>query len=164
MSPKTKNIYKLEEFSQRDILYNSIGLIIGFLFILFGDWISAGFCILAGGFISLHFLEIDNCYEVLTCKFNPALNRIILEQSNLLSHGVLTLELGEIENVIIQSRDSSFNFKTRFTKNLHIDNQVFWIVVISSSGEHYRLTYYETSFIENKQKIVDYILELKNFN
>lgn len=164
MLPNTRKIYKLAEFSQRDILYHSPGLIISLLCILLGDWISAAFSILISGFISSHFLDIDNCYEVLTCTFNPGLNRITLEQKNLLSHGVLNLELAEIENVIIKSRDSSFHFKTRFTKNFHIDNQTFWIVVVSSSGEHHRLTYYETSFLESKQKIVDYIMELKGFN
>lgn len=164
MLPKIRKIYKLEEFSKQDILYNSIGLITAILFILFGDWISAGFCILSGGFISIYFLEIDNCHEILSCTFDPRSKAITLQQRNLLSHGVLKLPLADIETIVIKSRDLSWTLKTRFSKNVQVDNQLFWIVVVLTSGEHHRLTYYETAFLENKQKMIDYILELKTFN
>ncbi len=44
---------------------------------------------------------------------------------------------------------------------MEINNQTYWIVLVLYSGEHHRLTYYETSLFSSKQKIVDYILFLK---
>ena len=132
------------------------------LYSFFSDWVSACFCLFASILISLLILDIDNCHEVLTCHFNSSLRRITLRQRNLFSHGVLELPLDEIETALIKSRNSSFNFKNRFGKNIQIDNQFYWIVIVLNSGRSHRLTYYETTLFTCKQQIVDYIIFLKD--
>ncbi|AFZ60104.1 hypothetical protein H6G54_08990 [Anabaena cylindrica FACHB-243] len=161
MLPKIKRIYRIEEFSRQDILYHSFTPGLGIISSIFGGWTILCFYLLVGAFISILFLDIDNCYEVLTCNFNSALGRISLKQRNIFSQGVIELSLAEIETVIINSRSSSFSTKTRFGKKIQIDNQLYWITFILYSGEHHRLTYYETTLLSNKQKMVDYILFLK---
>ncbi|WP_016949314.1 hypothetical protein [Anabaena sp. PCC 7108] len=161
MLPKIRKIYRLEEYSQSDIFYHSLAPIIGIILSVFGGWIMFSFWFLTGAFISILFLDIDNCYEVLTCHFNSTIGKITLQQRNIFSQGVIEIPLNEIETVLINSCSSSFTTKTRFGKKIQIDNQLYWIVVVLHSGEHRRLTYYETSMFKSKQIIVDYILFLK---
>ncbi|MTJ09354.1 MULTISPECIES: hypothetical protein [unclassified Anabaena] len=160
--PKIKKIYRLEEYSLQNILYHSIAPLMAILFILSGDWVSACFCLLTGLLISLLWLDIDNCHEVLTCNFNSSLRCITLKQRNSFSHGVLEFPLDEIETVLIKSRNSTFNVKTRFGKNVQIDNQFYWIVIVLNSGKSQRLTYYETTLFSCKQQMVDHITFLKD--
>jgi hypothetical protein len=161
MQPKIRKIYRIEEYSQLDIFYHSLAPIVGIILSVFGGWIMLCFWFLTGAFISILFLDIDNCHEVLTCNFNSALGKITLGQRNIFSQGVIEVPLNEIETVLINSRSSSFTTKARFGKKIQIDNQVYWIVVVLHSGEHRRLTYYETTMFESKQNMVDYILFLK---
>jgi hypothetical protein len=106
-------------------------------------------------------LDVDNCHEVLSCNFNSSLRRITVRQRNLFSHGVIELPLDEIETALIKSRNSSFSLKNRFGKNIQVDNQFYWIVIVLNSGKSLRLTYYETTLFSCKQKMVDYIIFLK---
>jgi hypothetical protein len=161
MLPKIRKIYRLEEYSSLNILYHSVAPTIGIFFILFGDFVSACFCLFIGVFISLLVLDIDNCHEVLTCHFNSSRRLIRLQQRNLFSHGVLELSLDEIETALIKSRDSSFNLKNKFGKNIQINNHFYWIVIVLNSGKSHRLTYYETTLVSCKQQMVNYILFLK---
>jgi hypothetical protein len=158
---KIRKIYRLEEYSSPNILYHSVAPIMAIFFSLFADWASASFCLFISVFISLLILDIDNCHEVLTCNFNSSRRRISLRQQNLFSHGVIELPLDEIETALIKSRYSSFKLKNRFGKNIQIDNQFYWIVIVLTSGKSHRLTYYETTLFSCKQQIVDYIIFLK---
>jgi hypothetical protein len=155
-----RKIYRLEEYCSQNIIYHSFAPIIAIFFILFGDWVSACFCVFIGVFISLLVLDIDNCHEVLSCSFNSSSRRIALRQRNLFSHGMIELPLDEIETALIRSRPSSFHLK-KFGKNIQIDNQFYWIVIVLYSGKSHRLTYYETTLFRCKQQIVNYILFLK---
>ncbi|MDP5017325.1 MAG: hypothetical protein NWQ43_08500 [Dolichospermum sp.] len=161
MRTKIRKISRLEEYSSSNIIYHSVTPIIAIFFSLFGDWVSACFCLFIGVFISIVVLDIDNCHEVLTCKFNSSLRRITLQQRNLFSQGVLELSIDDIETALIKSRNSSFSLKNRFGKNIQIDNQFYWIVIVLNSGKSHRLTYYETTMFSCKQQIVDYIIFLK---
>ncbi|MGM3304377.1 hypothetical protein ACSQ6I_00045 [Anabaena sp. WFMT] len=161
MLPKIKRIYRIEEYSRQDILYHSFTPSLGILLSIFGGWTMLCFYLLVGAFISILFLDIDNCYEVLTCNFNSALGRITLKQRNIFAQGVIELSLSEIETVKVNSRSSSLTTKSRFGKKIQINSQLYWITFILYSGEHHRLTYYDTTLFSNKQKIVDYILFLK---
>lgn len=161
MQPKIRKLYRSEEYSQLDIFYHSFTPILGINLSVFGGWTMLGFWFLTGAFISIFFLDIDNCHEVLTCNFNSALGKITLRQRNIFSQGVIELPLNEIETILIKSRSSSFTTKARFGQKIQIDNQVYWIVVVLHSGEHRRLTYYETTMFNSKQNIVDYVLFLK---
>jgi hypothetical protein len=161
MPPKIRKIYRLEEYSPQNILYHSVAPITAILFSFFSNWASACFCLFIGVFISLLISDIDNCHEVLTCSFNSSRRRIILRQRNLFSHGVIELPLDEIDTALIKSRHSSLNLKTKIGKNIPIDNQFYWIVIILNSGKSLRLTYYETTLFSCKQQIIDYIMFLK---
>jgi hypothetical protein len=161
MLPKIRKVYRIEEYSQQDILYHSFTPALGILLSVFGGWTMLGFGLLMGLFISILFLDIDNCHEVLTCNFNSTLGRITLQQRNIFAQGVIELPLSDIETVLINSQSSSFSTKARFGKKIQIDSQLYWIVFVLYSGEHCRLTYYETTLFSSKQKIVDYILFLK---
>jgi hypothetical protein len=161
MLPKIRKIYRLEEYSSQNILYHSFSPIMAIFFSLFANWPSVCFCLFIGVLISLLVLDIDNCHEVLTCDFNSSRRRITLRQQNLFSHGVIELPLNQIETVLIKSRNSVFNIKNRFGKNIEIDNQFYWIVIVLNSGKSLRLTYYETTLLSCKQKMIDYIIFLK---
>ncbi|MFM2061519.1 MAG: hypothetical protein RLZZ507_1189 [Cyanobacteriota bacterium] len=161
MQLKIRKIYRLEEYSTPDIFYHSFIPTLGILLSIFAGWEIIWFCFILGSFISILILDIDNCYELITCHFNSSLGRITLKQRNIFAQGVIELPLNEIETVLINSHSSSLTVKNRFGKNVEVDNQVYWIVLVLYSGEHRRLTYYETSLFSNKQKMVDYILFLK---
>ena len=161
MLPKIRKISRLEEYSQENILYHSVAPIMAIFFSLFANWPSACFCLFIGVFISLLVLDIDNCHEVLTISFNSSRRRITLQQRNLFSHGVIELPLDEIETALIKSRNSAFNLKNRFGKNIQIENQFYWIVIVLNSGKSLRLTYYDTTLFSCKQQMVDYITFLQ---
>ncbi|MEI6443087.1 MAG: hypothetical protein WCO29_08145 [Nostocales cyanobacterium ELA583] len=161
MLPKIRKICRLEEYSRQNMLYHSVAPIIAILFSFSANWPSACFCLFIGVFISLLVLDIDNCHEVLTCSFNSSRRRVTLRQRNLFSHGVIELPLDDIETALIKSRNSAFNLKNRFGKNIQIDNQFYWIVIVLNSGKSLRLTYYETTLFDIKKQMVDYIIFLK---
>jgi hypothetical protein len=161
MQLKIRNIYRLKEYSSPDIFYHAFVPVLGLFLSIFAGWQMIIFSFLLGSCISILILDIDNCYEVITCQFNSTFGRITLKQRNVFSQGILELQLNEIENVLIKSKCSDWTIKNRFGKDFEISNQVYWIVVVLYSGEHRPLTYYETSLFSNKQKIVDYILFLK---
>lgn len=161
MQLKIKNIYKLKEYSNPDIFYHVFVPGLGIFLSIFAGWQIIVFSFLLGSLISIFILDIDNCYEVITCKFNSTFGKITLRQRNVFSQGVLELPLNEIKTVLIKSKTSDWMIKNRFGKDFEINNQVYWIVLVLYSGEHCPLTYYETSLFTNKQKIVDYILFLK---
>jgi hypothetical protein len=161
MLPNIKKNYRLKEYSIPNIFYHLFTPSLGILLSIFGGFQIFFFCFLLGAFISILFLDIDNCYEVITCRFNPTIGKISLQQKNIFSQGVLELSLNEIETVLVKSRSSSLLIKNRFGKNIPIDSQVYWLVLVLYSGEYRRLTYYETALYTNKQKIADYIIRLK---
>ncbi|MBD2292914.1 hypothetical protein H6G06_05320 [Anabaena sphaerica FACHB-251] len=163
MHLKIRKIYRFEEYSTPDIFYHAFIPTLGILLsILAGGEIIIFYLLLMLGLcVSTLILDIDNCYEVITCDFNSSFGRITLKQRNIFAQGVIEIPLSEIETVLINSHSSSFITKTRFGKKVQIDSQSYWMVVVLYSGEHRRLTYYETSLFSSKQKMVDYILFLK---
>ena len=162
MQMKARRIYRLQEYSQPDIFYLVCLPVLGIFLSLFFGWEIIIFCFLLTGLLSIFILDIDNCYENLDCKYNSTFARIILQQKNVFAQGRLELQLSDIETVLIQSKNSEWTIKNPFGKNIEINNQAYWIVVVLYSGEHRPLTYYQTSLFSNKQKIVDYILFLKD--
>lgn len=161
MQLKKRNVYRLEEYSTPDIFYHAFIPTMGIFLSIFAGWEMFIFCFILGLLMSVVILDIDNCYEVITCKFNSSLGKITLKQRNIFAQGVIELPLHEIEKALIKSNSSYFTVKNRFGKDVEINNQTYWIVLVLYSGEHRRLTYYETSLFSSKQKIVDYILFLK---
>ncbi|MBK1986390.1 hypothetical protein A0J48_002295 [Sphaerospermopsis aphanizomenoides BCCUSP55] len=161
MQQKIRKVYSLKEYSTPDIFYHSLTPALGIILSIFAGWEIILFCFILGLFISILILDIDNCYEVITCNFNSTFGRITIRQKNIFSQGVMEIPLHEIETALIKSSSSSFTTKTSFGKKIQIDSQLYWIVIILNSGEHCRLTYYETSLFSSKQQMIDYILFLK---
>jgi hypothetical protein len=70
-----------------------------------------------------------------------SLGKITLKQRNIFAQGVIELPLHEIEKALIKSNSSYFTVKNRCGKDVEINNQTYWIVLVLYSGEHRRLTY-----------------------
>ncbi len=92
--------------------------------------------------------------ECLTCSFDQKRSLMTLKQRNTIFRtGVIAQPIREIETVKIESTYHST--KNKWGKTINF--QKHYIVLTLKSGEHWRLTPYDTVILKGKQKIAEYI-------
>jgi hypothetical protein len=92
--------------------------------------------------------------EFLTCSFDKSRGLMSLKQRNfLLKTRVIQQPIRKIQSANIEATHHSFIDRWFRTVNFY----KYYIVLVLKSGEHYRLTGYDTRLLKGKQRIVDYM-------